>query len=313
MITLTMSAAYSHEPVLLEESIKALLIQRGGRYIDCTVNGGGHAAAILEESSPGGQLLGIDADPEAIKMAKERFRSYGGNAILVNENFRYLENICSRYGFRPVNGIIFDLGMSSLQLEASGRGFSFQQDAPLDMRFSPRQSLTAADIVNTYSEQELAGLLQRYGEEHRSRQIARRIAERRPLRTTLELSRVVQDAVGGGRGRIHPATKTFQALRVVVNEELENLQLALGQALNLLGSGGRVVVISFHSLEDRTVKEFFRRESQGCLCPPSVPVCVCGHKPNLKLVTRKAVRPSSKEIQANPRSRSARMRVAERI
>jgi len=313
MITLTMSAAYSHEPVLLEESIKALLIQRGGRYIDCTVNGGGHAAAILEESSPGGQLLGIDADPEAIKVAKERFRSYGSNAILVNENFRYLENICSRYGFRPVNGIIFDLGMSSLQLEASGRGFSFQQDAPLDMRFSPRQSLTAADIVNTYSEQELAGLFQRYGEEHRSKQIARRIAERRPLRTTLELARVVQDAVGGGRGRIHPATKTFQALRIVVNEELENLQLALGQALNLLGSGGRVVVISFHSLEDRTVKELFRRESQGCLCPPSVPVCVCGHKPNLKLVTKKAVMPSLKEIQANPRSRSARMRVAERI
>ena len=313
MITLTMSAAYSHEPVLLEESIKALLIQRGGRYIDCTVNGGGHAAAILEESSPGGQLLGIDADPEAIKVAKERFRSYGSNAILVNENFRYLENICSRYGFRPVNGIIFDLGMSSLQLEASGRGFSFQQDAPLDMRFSPRQSLTAADIVNTYSEQELAGLFQRYGEEHRSKQIARRIAERRPLRTTLELARVVQDAVGGGRGRIHPATKTFQALRIVVNEELESLQLALVQALNLLGSGGRVVVISFHSLEDRTVKEFFRRESQGCLCPPSVPVCVCGHKPNLKLVTKKAVMPSSKEIQANQRSRSARMRVAERI
>lgn len=313
MITLTMTAKYSHEPVLLEESIKALLIQRGGKYIDCTVNGGGHAAAILEESSPGGQLLGIDADPEAIKVAKERFRSYGSNAILVNENFRYLENICNRYGFRPMNGIIFDLGMSSLQLEASGRGFSFQQDAPLDMRFSPRQSLTAADIVNTYSEHELAGLLQRYGEEHRSKQIARHIVERRPLRTTLELARVVQEAVGGGRGRIHPATKTFQALRIVVNEELENLQLALAQALNLLGSGGRVVVISFHSLEDRTVKEFFRRESQGCLCPPSVPVCVCGHKPNLKLVTRKAVMPSSKEMQANPRSRSARMRVAERI
>jgi 16S rRNA (cytosine1402-N4)-methyltransferase len=308
-----MTAAYSHEPVLLEESVEVLQIQPGGRYIDCTVNGGGHAAAILEESSPGGQLLGIDADPEAIKVAKERFKSYGNNVILVNENFRYLENICNRHSFRPVNGIVFDLGMSSLQLEASGRGFSFQQDAPLDMRFSPRQSLTAADIVNTYSEQELAGILERYGEEHRARQIARRIIERRPLRTTLELAGVVQEAVGGGRGRIHPATKTFQALRIVVNEELENLQLALVQALNLLGNGGRIVVISFHSLEDRTVKEFFRRESQGCLCPPSVPVCVCGHKPNLQLVTRKAVKPSPKEIQANPRSRSARMRVAERI
>jgi 16S rRNA (cytosine1402-N4)-methyltransferase len=313
MITLTMTAAYKHEPVLLEESIKALQIQRGGRYIDCTVNGGGHAAAILEESAPGGQLLGIDADPEAIKVAKERFKSYGNNVILVNENFRYLESICNRYSFRPVNGIIFDLGMSSLQLEASGRGFSFQQDSPLDMRFSPRQSLTAADIVNTYSEHELARILQRYGEEYRGRQIAARIVERRPLRSTLELSRVVEDAVGGGRGRIHPATKTFQALRIVVNEELESLQLALGQALNLLGSGGRVVVISFHSLEDRLVKELLRRESQGCLCPPSVPVCVCGHKPKLRIVTKKAVRPSPGEMQANPRSRSAKMRVGERI
>ena len=313
MITLTMTAAYSHEPVLLEESINALQIQRGGRYIDCTVNGGGHAAAILEASSPGGQLLGIDADPEAIKVAKERFKSYGNNVILVNENFRYLENICNRFSFRPVHGVIFDLGMSSLQLEASGRGFSFQQDSPLDMRFSPRQSLTAADIVNTYSEHELARILQRYGEEYRGRQIARHVVERRPLRTTLELSRVVVEAVGGGRGRIHPATKTFQALRIAVNEELESLQLALGQALNLLGSGGRVVVISFHSLEDRLVKEFFRRESQGCLCPPSVPVCVCGHKPNLKIVTKKTVKPSPGESQANPRSRSAKMRVGERI
>jgi 16S rRNA (cytosine1402-N4)-methyltransferase len=308
-----MNATYKHEPVLLEESISALQIQPGGRYIDCTINGGGHAAAILEECSPGGQLLGIDADPEAIKMAKERFKPYGNNVILVNENFRYLENICDRHAFRPVNGIIFDLGMSSLQLEESGRGFSFQQDAPLDMRFSPRQSLTAADIVNTYSEHELTEIIRRYGEDYRGRQIARRIVERRPLRTTLELSRVVQEAVGGARGRINPATKTFQALRIVVNEELESLQLALGQALNLLGSGGRVVVISFHSLEDRLVKEFFRRESQGCLCPPSVPVCVCGHKPKLKIVTKKAVQSSPGEIQANPRSRSAKMRVAEKI
>jgi 16S rRNA (cytosine1402-N4)-methyltransferase len=308
-----MNAAYSHEPVLLEESISALQIQRGGRYIDCTVNGGGHAAAILEESSPGGQLLGIDADPEGIRIAKERFKSYGNSVTLVNENFRYLESICNRYSFRPVHGIIFDLGMSSLQLEASGRGFSFQQDAPLDMRFSPRQSLTAADIVNTCPEGELARLLEEYGEEYRGKQIAKHIVERRPLRSTLELSRVVEHAVGGRRGKIHPATKTFQALRIAVNEELDSLQIALQQALNLLGSGGRLVVISFHSLEDRLVKEFLRRESQGCICPPSVPVCVCGHKPILKIVTKKAVRPSQSEIQSNLRSRSAKMRVGERI
>jgi 16S rRNA (cytosine1402-N4)-methyltransferase len=313
MTTLIMTTSPSHEPVLLEESISALQIQRGGRYIDCTINGGGHAAAILEESAPGGQLLGIDADPEAIRAVKERLKSYGRDVILVNENFRYLEGICNRQGFRPVNGILFDLGMSSLQLETPGRGFSFQQDSPLDMRFSPRQSLSAADIVNTYSERELASILEKYGEEWRARQIARCIVERRPLRTTTELARVVEDAVGGLRGRIHPATKTFQALRIAVNQELESLEVALGQALNLLGSGGRIVVISFHSLEDRLAKGFLRRESEGCLCPSSAPVCTCGHTPKLRIVTKKAVRPSPTELQANPRSRSAKMRVGERI
>ena len=302
-----------HEPVLLDEVIDALQIQRGGRYVDCTVNGGGHAEAILAECTPGGQLLGIDADPEAIKVAIERLKSYGKDAILVNENFKYLENICTRYGFRPVNGILFDLGMSTLQLESPGRGFGFQEDAPLDMRFSSRQTLTAADIVNTYSENELAAILKKYGEEWRGRQIARRIVEKRPIATTVELARIVSRAVAGGRGKIHPATKTFQALRIAVNQELENLELALKQASNLLGSGGRIVVISFHSLEDRLVKEFFRLESQGCLCPPAVPVCVCGHIRTLNLVTKKALRPLLAELEANPRSRSAKMRVAERI
>jgi 16S rRNA (cytosine1402-N4)-methyltransferase len=306
-------SAVAHEPVLLEESIRALRIERGGRYIDCTVNGGGHAAAILEECSPGGQLLGIDADPAALKVAKKRFEQYGKDAILVNENFRYLESISDRYGFRPVNGILFDLGMSSLQLEDSGRGFSFQQDAPLDMRFSPGQTTTAADIVNTYSESELAQILDDYGEEVRSRRIASRVVRSRPVATTLELARVVEMAVGGARGKIHPATKTFQALRIAVNQEMESLELALGQALTLLGSGGRLVVISFHSLEDRLAKNFFRREAQGCLCPREVLVCTCGHIPKLRMITRKAVTPSLEETQANPRSRSAKMRVGERI
>ena len=313
MVTLAMTAAQTHEPVLLEEAISALQIQRGGRYIDCTINGGGHAASILEESSPGGLLLGIDADPVAIRVARERLKSHGADVILVNENFRYLENICNRYGFRPVNGIIFDLGMSSLQLEAPERGFSFQQDAPLDMRFSPRQPLTAADIVNTYPEEEIARIIFKYGEEHRSRSIARRIVEKRPFQTTLGLVHVVEGAVGGARGKIHPATKTFQALRIAVNQELESLELALKQAVNLLGSGGRIVVISFHSLEDRLVKEFLRTESRGCLCPPSVPVCVCGHEPRLRIVAKKAVTPSPAELRANSRSRSAKMRVGERI
>ncbi|HUV52259.1 MAG TPA: 16S rRNA (cytosine(1402)-N(4))-methyltransferase RsmH [Dehalococcoidia bacterium] len=313
MSTLNMCASPVHEPVLLDEVIDALQIQRGGRYVDCTVNGGGHAEAILDECIPGGKLLGIDADPEAIKVATERLKSYGKDAILVNENFKYLENICTRYGFHPVNGILFDLGMSTLQLESSGRGFSFQQDAPLDMRFSPRQAVTAADIVNTYSEGELTALLEKYGEEWRGRQIARRIVEKRPIATTVELAQIVSKAVAGGRGKIHPATKTFQALRIAVNQELENLELALKQAVNLLGSGGRIIAISFHSLEDRLVKEFFRRESQGCLCPPAVPICVCGHISTLRLVTKKTVRPSLAELETNPRSRSAKMRVAERI
>lgn len=313
MTTLAMTNAPGHEPVMLEECISALQVQRGGRYVDCTVGGGGHAAAILEDSSPGGQLIGIDADPHAIKVARGKLKPYGKDAILVNENFKYLENICTRHGFSPVNGVLFDLGMSSLQLEEAGRGFSFRQDSPLDMRFSNGQDLTAADIVNTYPEAELAGLLYRYGEEQRNRQIARRIVERRPLRTTQELARMVEQAVGGKRGRIHPATKTFQALRIAVNHELENLELALEQTVNLLGNGGRIVVISFHSLEDRLVKGFFRREAQWCICPPGMPACICGHTPRLKVLSKKVFRPSPVEVQTNPRSRSARMRVAERI
>ncbi len=313
MTTLAMANARGHEPVMLEECISALQVQRGGRYIDCTVGGGGHAAAILEESSPGGRLIGIDADPHAIRVARGKLKPYGKDAILVNENFKYLENICTRHGFSPVNGVLFDLGMSSLQLEEAGRGFSFRQDSPLDMRFSDRQDLTAADIVNTYPEVELAQLLYRYGEEQRNRQIARCIVERRPLETTQELARVVEQAVGGTRGRIHPATKTFQALRIAVNHELENLELALEQAVNLLGNGGRIVVISFHSLEDRLVKGFFRREAQWCICPPGMPACICGHTPRLKVLSKKVFRPSPVEVQTNPRSRSARMRVAEYI
>ena len=308
-----MTLSPGHVPVLLQEAIAALRVERGGRYIDCTVNGGGHATAILEESAPGGQLLGIDADPRALKMTRERFKEYDSDVILINENFRYLESICTRYGFRPVNGIFFDLGMSSVQLEDPGRGFSFQHDAPLDMRFSSGQTLTAADIINNYSEAELAEILEKYGEEWRNRQIARSIVKNRPVKTTLELARLVEKVIGRPRGRIHPATKTFQALRIAVNQELESLELALEQAVELLGSGARLVVISFHSLEDRLVKNFMRREAQGCLCPTDVLSCICGHSPRLKVITKKTICASSREVQENPRSRSAKMRVSERI
>jgi 16S rRNA (cytosine1402-N4)-methyltransferase len=305
--------APAHTPVLVEEVIKALNVQPGGRYIDGTVGGGGHARAILEHSQPGGQLLGIDADPAAIKIARARLAIYAGSTLLINENFANLQAICYKHDFLPVHGILFDLGLSSFQLEAEGRGFSFQRDAPLDMRFNPVQKLTAADIVDTYSEAQLARLIRTYGEESFSHQIARLIVQERPIKGTFHLARLVERAVGGRHGRIHPATKTFQALRIAVNQELENLESALAQAVDLLGFEGRLVVISYHSLEDRIVKQFMRRESRDCICPPDTPTCVCGHIAKLRLVQKKVITPSLSEVQANPRSRSARLRVAERI
>lgn len=302
-----------HISVLLEETITALAVQPGGRYIDGTVGGGGHAAAILKHSVPGGQLLGIDVDPKAIEIARTRLAAYGDSVLLVNDNFANLQAICFKYDFFPVHGILLDLGLSSLQLEEEGRGFSFQRNAPLDMRYSPAQGVTAADIVNSFSEAELTNLLKGYGEEVHSRQIAAQIVRERPIRTTFELVRVIERAVGGRRGKLHPATKTFQALRIAVNRELKNLEAALAQAVELLGSEGRLVVISYHSLEDRIVKQFMLRESKDCICPPNIPTCVCRHVARLRLVNKKVVGPSLSEIERNPRSRSAKLRVAERV
>ncbi|MEW6033668.1 MAG: 16S rRNA (cytosine(1402)-N(4))-methyltransferase RsmH [Chloroflexota bacterium] len=301
-----------HIPVLLRETIEALDVQPGGRYIDCTLGSAGHALAILQASSPGGQLLGIDTDPQAISESRTMLASYQNDILLVNDNFAYLRNICTEYNFLPVNGILFDLGLSSCQLEAEDRGFSFQRESPLDMRFDPRQELTAADIVNTYSESDLSKTIAGYGEESRSRHIARQIIASRPLRTTTDLAQAVLRATGSARGRIHPATRTFQALRIAVNRELGSLRSALEQAIDLLGFQGRLVVISYHSLEDRIVKALFRQEAAGCICPSSVLQCTCGHIARLKLVNRKAIRPSETERFSNPRSRSARLRAAER-
>ncbi len=295
-----MTAAPAHIPVLVKEAIEALAVQPGGRYIDCTIGTGGHTAAILDKSSPGGQLLGIDADPEAIKVAQTRLEAYGDSALLVNANFADLEAICFKYDFFPVHGILLDLGLSSLQLNGNGRGFSFQHDAPLDMRFSPSQEITAADIVNTYSEAEVARLIYTYGEERQSRRIARHIVQQRPIKTTFQLAQTIQQATGGRHGKIHPATKTFQALRIAVNHELEHLETALKQAIDLLGFEGRLVVISYHSLEDRIVKQFMRRESSA-------------DKARLRLINKRVITPSEEEVQLNPRSRSAKLRAAERI
>jgi len=302
-----------HIPVLVEDVIEQLKVQPGGRYVDCTVGTGGHTAAILEKSSPGGQLLGLDADPEAIRLAQTRLQPYGGAFLLVNDNFKNLAAICARYNFRPVHGILFDLGMSSVQLDSANRGFSFKVDAPLDMRFDPSQDLTAADIVNTYSKPELVSIIEAYGEEPRSRQIARQILLNRPINTTLQLAQAIEQAVWGDRRKTHLVTRVFQALRIATNQELSCLEQALRQAADLLGLGGRIVVISYHSLEDRLVKEFFQQESKNCLCPPDIPICVCGHTSSLKIVTKKVVTPQLPEIKANSRSHSAKLRAAEHI
>ncbi len=313
-----MSVAMSlpvHVPVLLDEVIAGLQPRQGGYFIDCTVGLGGHAAAILDKISPSGRLLGIDADPEAIKISQDKLSDCGEAVILVNDNFVNLEAICERYHFHPVDGILFDLGVSSLQLDTAERGFSFYLDAPLNMRFDRGQGLTASDIVNGFSEQELAKLLEKYGEERHSRRIARYIVQNRPITTTVELARLIEQALGAPtrRGKIHPATRTFMALRIAVNNELQNLELALKQTINLLRPGGRLTVISYHSLEDRIVKQFMRYAASSCVCPPGTVMCRCGHAPTLKLISRKVIKPTSLEIESNPRSRSARLRIAERL
>ena len=311
-MSLTMSLPI-HIPVLLDEAIEGMRARPGGYFVDCTVGLGGHAAAILERIMPSGRLLGIDADPEAIHVSQDELSNYGEAVTLANDNFVNLEAICKRYHFHPVDGVLFDLGVSSLQLDTAERGFSFHLDAHLNMRFDPRQGLTASDIVNTFSEQELARLIEKYGEERHSRRIARHIVQNRPVATTLELARLVEQALRSKRARIHPATRTFMALRIAANSELQNLEPALKQAIDLLRPEGRLAVISYHSLEDRIVKQFMRRAASNCLCPPRTVMCRCGHVPTLKVISRKVIKPTSLEIESNPRSRSAKLRIAERL
>ena len=298
---------------MVAEVLRSLSVQPGGRFVDCTVGGGGHSLAILEAAAPGGLLLGIDADADALEIARARLQPPIDSVLLSQANFRDLAAVCRKANFIPVHGVLFDLGVSSYQLSAEGRGFSFQAEAPLDMRFGESQTVTADEIVNTYSERDLADLIWRYGEEPASRRIARAIVGARPLATTSELAAVISRAAAGARRRIHPATRTFQALRIAVNDELNALTSALGQAIDVLGRGGRLVVIAFHSLEDRIVKQFMRRESRDCICPPEAPACTCGHRARLRLVTKGAARPSQEEVAVNRRSRSARLRAAEKL
>ena len=302
-----------HIPVMVPEILKYLEVSSGGRYIDCTLGEGGHTKSLLEASNPGGEVLGIDADHEAIEVSKNRLEEYGERFIYDNSNFKNIKKIAMKSKFVPCHGILFDLGVSSLQLDKESRGFSFRRKAPLDMRFSINQTLTAQDVLNTFSESEISDILYQYGEERQSRKIAKLIIENRPLSNADELSDLIKKNIRQTNYKINPSTKTFQALRIYINEELNSLSQALEQSLEILGVGGRMAVISYHSLEDRIVKNFFKKESKYCICPPNIPKCDCGHFPKLKIITKKPVSPSQSEIDANKRSRSAKLRVVERI
>ena len=306
-----------HTPVLLGEVVAQLQPRRGGLYVDCTVGGGGHAEAILRASAPEGRRIGLDCDDEALAASRERLAAHEGRVQLVHANFAELQEALMSLGVTAVDGLVFDVGVSSRQFDEPSRGFSFQREGPLDMRMNRAAGPAAADVLRDASVEELTRIFRVYGEERRARAIAVRIDRdraRQPITTTLQLAGIVEQVLGPKRGSgIHPATRVFQALRIQVNRELENLQRGLVAAVNVLRSGGRLAVISFHSLEDRIVKQFFVRLSTGCVCPPQLVGCACGRQEVLRLVTRKPVMSTSEEVQQNPRARSAKLRVAEKI
>lgn len=308
---------FVHETVLLEEAVQALQPQDGGRYVDCTLGGAGHSCLLLEKSSPNGRLLALDHDEIALNNAKIRLQPFLSRVQFARANFRDLESVVKAYNFAPVNGVLFDLGVSSPQFDEAERGFSYRLDARLDMRMDTRADVTAEDMVNQFEEKELAKIFFHYGEEKFSRRIARRIVEERAherIRTTGQLAELVKAAIPAAARRTgpHPARRVFQALRIAVNDELEAIRAALQETLNLLAPHGRVAVITFHSLEDRIVKHAFQEWARGCICPPDFPVCQCHREPEVDIITRKPILPSAEEISRNARARSAKLRVAEK-
>jgi 16S rRNA (cytosine1402-N4)-methyltransferase len=309
-----------HQPVLVEEVVTMLAAAPGSLQIDATVGGGGHTERILAATDPVGRLLGLDADGAAIARVRARLGSHFGDRLRLRQaNFRDIGTVAPEEGFGAVDGCLFDLGLSGYQLADPDRGFAFRTGGPLDMRFDTSRGVPAAELLADLDAAELTALFRRYGEEPFAGRIARAIVEARrtlPVRTAEELASLIERVAPSrapGRRRIHPATRVFQALRIAVNEELEALQDGLAAALDLLRPGGRLVVLSYHSLEDRIVKRFFQAERRGCTCPPELPICVCGRGPRLRLVTPKGIVPGAEEIAANPRARSARLRAAERI
>lgn len=311
-------AAGGHVPVMPDEVIAYLAPRSGGLYLDGTLGGAGHARLVLEASSPDGRLVGLDRDPAAIRRAQDVLAPFADRIDLRHCNFAQMEQVARELGIDGFDGILLDLGVSSYQLDEAERGFSFRADAPLDMRMDDSGGPTAADVLAQEDEKELARIFREFGEERYARRIARRIVaqrEQEPLVSTGQLAELVRDAVPGGRvpARIHPATRVFQALRIYVNDELRSVEQGLEQAASLLRPGGRLVVISFHSLEDRRVKHFFRELATGCNCPPRIPMCVCGKQPSVRLLTRRGIRAGESEIGFNARSRSAILRAVEKL
>jgi len=332
----------THVPVLLQAIITVIQPKPAGRYIDGTLGAGGHSFEILQASAPDGELIGFDLDPQALALARDRLVSFGKRATIIQASYLEMKTEARRLGWQAVDGILLDFGVSSMQLDTAERGFSFLKEGPLDMRFTqdgnpgsipqghPRNEhrgetrddvslanrtgavQSAADLVNTLPEDELADIIFRYGEERLSRKIARAIVNNRPIYTTGELANLILKNVGK-KERIHPATRTFQALRIAVNDELESIEKVLPIAVELLKPGGRLSAISFHSLEDRIVKEYFRRESSDCICPPRQPICTCGHKAIIQEINRKPIVADENEMQINSRSRSAKLRIVEKL
>lgn len=309
---------FSHVSVLLRECIEALQIKPNGIYVDCTTGGGGHSLEIAKRLTDGGRLIAIDRDEDALRAAGKRLADFADRVTFVHSNYAMLQSVLADLGIPGVDGVLADLGVSSYQLDTAGRGFSYMQDAPLDMRMDREQPLRAYDVVNTYSEEELRRILYDFGEEKFARNIAANIVKKRserPIETTLELAELVKASMpkAAREGGHHPAKRTFQAIRIEVNSELSSIPPALDAAVHALNPGGRIAVITFHSLEDRLVKQKFAALSSGCTCPREFPVCVCGKKPVVRVITKKPVTAGEDELEVNPRSRSAKLRVAEKI
>lgn len=305
-----------HEPVLAGEVVELLLpaVEHGGVFVDATLGRGGHASALLERA-PEAELVGIDRDPEALEASRAHLSPYGSRVRLFRDDFKNVAAVLERLGIASVRGVLFDLGVSSPQLDSEGRGFSFRARGPLDMRMDPAQELSAHEVVNDYGRRELASVIRRYGEERFAGRIASAIVARRPVEDTVDLAEIIKEAIPAATRRTggHPAKRTFQALRIEVNNELGALETALPGGVAALSPGGRLGVLSYHSLEDRIVKTYFADQSKGCVCPPSFPVCRCSAEARLRLVTRRAITPTEDEVTRNPRARSARLRVAERL